>query len=218
MLAALGARASGRPVKYIEDRIDNITASDNHGSDRTYDVELALDAIQSDDGAALPGSGRLRRLFSVRSRHPRQRFFANRRAVQHPRGRCGNLRRVHQQMPAGRLPRFRLGSHQFHDRTHCRCGGRRTQPRSDRFPARQFHPAGRISVPDPDRQSLRQRQLSRRARHGAANARLSTVGATSSQLPAPKDDMSALESRAARKRACSARPNSGCSTAVPDLR
>ena len=44
VLAALGARASGRPVKYIEDRIDNITASDNHGSDRTYDVELALDA------------------------------------------------------------------------------------------------------------------------------------------------------------------------------
>lgn len=44
VLAGLGARASGRPVKYIEDRIDNITASDNHGSDRTYDVELALDA------------------------------------------------------------------------------------------------------------------------------------------------------------------------------
>src|SRR5215472_1712572 len=32
VLAALGSRASGRPVKYIEDRIDNITASDNHGS------------------------------------------------------------------------------------------------------------------------------------------------------------------------------------------
>ena len=44
VLAAVGARASGRPVKYIEDRIDNITACDNHGSDRTYDVELALDA------------------------------------------------------------------------------------------------------------------------------------------------------------------------------
>lgn len=44
VLAGLGARVAGRPVKYIEDRIDNITASDNHGSDRTYDVELALDA------------------------------------------------------------------------------------------------------------------------------------------------------------------------------
>lgn len=44
VLAALASRAAGRPVKYIEDRIDNITASDNHGSDRIYDVELALDA------------------------------------------------------------------------------------------------------------------------------------------------------------------------------
>jgi CO/xanthine dehydrogenase Mo-binding subunit len=44
VLSALGARAASRPVKYIEDRIDNITASDNHGSDRIYDVELALDA------------------------------------------------------------------------------------------------------------------------------------------------------------------------------
>ena len=40
----MGSRTTGRPVKYIEDRIDNITACDNHGSDRTYDVELALDA------------------------------------------------------------------------------------------------------------------------------------------------------------------------------
>jgi CO/xanthine dehydrogenase Mo-binding subunit len=44
VLAGLAARAAGRPVKYIEDRIDNITACDNHGSDRTYDVELALDS------------------------------------------------------------------------------------------------------------------------------------------------------------------------------
>ena len=35
---------TGRPVKYIEDRIDNLTACDNHGSDRIYDAELALDA------------------------------------------------------------------------------------------------------------------------------------------------------------------------------
>src|ERR1700733_5943092 len=44
VLAALASRVAGRPVKYIEDRIDNITASDNHGSDRVYDVELAIDA------------------------------------------------------------------------------------------------------------------------------------------------------------------------------
>ena len=44
VLAALGSRATSRPVKYIEDRIDNITACDGHGSDRIYDVELAVDA------------------------------------------------------------------------------------------------------------------------------------------------------------------------------
>lgn len=42
VLAATLARAAGRPVKYIEDRLDNIMSCDNHGSDRIYDVELAL--------------------------------------------------------------------------------------------------------------------------------------------------------------------------------
>jgi CO/xanthine dehydrogenase Mo-binding subunit len=43
VLAASLARICGRPVKYVEDRIDNIMACDNHGSDRIYDAELALD-------------------------------------------------------------------------------------------------------------------------------------------------------------------------------
>jgi CO/xanthine dehydrogenase Mo-binding subunit len=43
VLAASLARVCGRPVKYVEDRIDNIMACDNHGSDRIYDAELALD-------------------------------------------------------------------------------------------------------------------------------------------------------------------------------
>jgi CO/xanthine dehydrogenase Mo-binding subunit len=44
VLAASLARICGRPVKYIEDRIDNIMSCDNHGSDRIYDAELAIDA------------------------------------------------------------------------------------------------------------------------------------------------------------------------------
>lgn len=51
VLAALAARRVGCPVKYIEDRIDNLTACDHHGSDRIYEVELALD--ENDDMAAL---------------------------------------------------------------------------------------------------------------------------------------------------------------------
>jgi CO/xanthine dehydrogenase Mo-binding subunit len=42
VIAATLARASGRPVKYIEDRIDNITACGAYGCDRIYDVELAV--------------------------------------------------------------------------------------------------------------------------------------------------------------------------------
>ncbi len=36
------ARAAGRPVKYIQDRIENFLNSDAHGSDRIYYAELAM--------------------------------------------------------------------------------------------------------------------------------------------------------------------------------
>ena len=42
VIAATLSRAVGRPVKYLEDRLDNTTASDNMGSDRIYDAELAV--------------------------------------------------------------------------------------------------------------------------------------------------------------------------------
>ena len=41
-IAATLAREVGRPVKFIEDRMDNIMSSDNHASDRIYDAELAI--------------------------------------------------------------------------------------------------------------------------------------------------------------------------------
>jgi CO/xanthine dehydrogenase Mo-binding subunit len=40
--AAVGAKLTGRPVKYSEDRLDHITNGDQHASDRYYDVELAV--------------------------------------------------------------------------------------------------------------------------------------------------------------------------------
>jgi carbon-monoxide dehydrogenase large subunit len=42
VLAGMLSKLTGRPVKYIEDRIDNISNCDHHGSDRIYDVELAV--------------------------------------------------------------------------------------------------------------------------------------------------------------------------------
>lgn len=42
ILTAGLARLSGRPVKYIEDRLEHFLNSDGHGPDRRYDAELAL--------------------------------------------------------------------------------------------------------------------------------------------------------------------------------
>jgi CO/xanthine dehydrogenase Mo-binding subunit len=42
VLAAMCSREVGRPVVYVEDRVDNIANCDHHGSDRIYDVELAV--------------------------------------------------------------------------------------------------------------------------------------------------------------------------------
>lgn len=42
VLAATLARAVGRPVKFMEDRIDNTTGSDSHASDRVYYASLAV--------------------------------------------------------------------------------------------------------------------------------------------------------------------------------
>ena len=41
MLTCTLSRAAGRPVKFIEDRLDNILNADAHGCDRIYDAELA---------------------------------------------------------------------------------------------------------------------------------------------------------------------------------
>ncbi|MGM0591899.1 MAG: xanthine dehydrogenase family protein molybdopterin-binding subunit [Halobacteriota archaeon] len=45
VLAGTLAREVGRPVKFVEDRFDNMLSNDNHGCDRYYEpAELALDA------------------------------------------------------------------------------------------------------------------------------------------------------------------------------
>ena len=43
-IAGALTKATGRPVKFVEDRVDNLAANDNVGPDRFYDAELALDA------------------------------------------------------------------------------------------------------------------------------------------------------------------------------
>jgi CO/xanthine dehydrogenase Mo-binding subunit len=42
VIAGMCSREVGRPVQYLEDRVDNISNCDHHGSDRVYNVRLAL--------------------------------------------------------------------------------------------------------------------------------------------------------------------------------
>ena len=42
VIAGMCSREVGRPVQYLEDRVDNISNCDHHGSDRVYDVQLAV--------------------------------------------------------------------------------------------------------------------------------------------------------------------------------
>jgi CO/xanthine dehydrogenase Mo-binding subunit len=44
VVTALLAMDTGRPVAFVEDRTENLEAGDNHGEERTYDAEVALDA------------------------------------------------------------------------------------------------------------------------------------------------------------------------------
>jgi len=41
-IAGALSKVNGRPVKFMEDRIDNLTANDSQGPDRIYDAELAV--------------------------------------------------------------------------------------------------------------------------------------------------------------------------------
>lgn len=41
-IAGVLSRVTGRPVKFMEDRIDNLTANDSQAPDRIYDAELAV--------------------------------------------------------------------------------------------------------------------------------------------------------------------------------
>jgi carbon-monoxide dehydrogenase large subunit len=49
IVAGALSKATGRPVKFMEDRVDNLAANDNVGPDRFYDAELAV----GDDGEFL---------------------------------------------------------------------------------------------------------------------------------------------------------------------
>ncbi len=42
IIAGMASKVVGRPVRYLEDRYENMSNCDHHGSDRVYDVQLAV--------------------------------------------------------------------------------------------------------------------------------------------------------------------------------
>ena len=153
MIAGMCSRAIGRPVEYLEDRTDNISNCDHHGSDRFYDVELAMmrDGIMR--GIKIDVRRRLRRLHPVRRRPPRQRAGPGRRPVHDRQRAVPGAGGADQQEPAGRLPRVRLRGEQLDARADGRQGRTRARPRpgrpsaartssADQFP--HFIPTGNV--------------------------------------------------------------------------
>ena len=65
-LTAVASRMVGKPVKFIEDRLENMAAGDAHGPDRVWNVRVAsdddgkilgLDLTVIDDAGAYAGRG-----------------------------------------------------------------------------------------------------------------------------------------------------------------
>ena len=100
-IAAMMARVTGRPVKFMQDRLDNIANGDHHGSDRYYEVELAAKA----DGTLLSTRYKVVDNYGAyiqfRRGPARQLARPGRRPLPHEQHRLRPHRGVDQQVPAG---------------------------------------------------------------------------------------------------------------------
>ena len=200
----------GRPVKYMEDRVDNITNCDHHGSDRFYDVELAVDARRHACAASrstsstttAPTSSSASATTATRSRRSSgpYRIRASStgvRAVLTNKCQQGAYRGFGSEVNNWMLERM------------VDKAARRARPRPGRDPPRELHPARGVPVLHPDRQRLRLRRLRGRARQGARAARLRPLAARAGGGCARRGATSASASSPARSAASSAPPSSG---------
>ena len=183
VLTGMLSKVVGRPVKYVEDRLDNLSCCDHHGSERSYDVELAVDAdglftglrldVVDDYGAYIQ--------FGLGTHGNAMAQVVG--PVPDPGHRVPGAGRLHEQMPAGRLPGIRLRGAQLRARAHRRPRGTGAGRRSDRPAATQLHPARAIPLQDPGRQRVRQRQLRCGARQGARARRPPAAAARAGAAP-----------------------------------
>ena len=138
-LAGFCALRTGRPVRYVEDRLDHLATSDHHGSDRWYDAELAvkrdgtllglqIDVID-DYGAFLQ--------FGVGTHgNALSQVAGPYKMQQHP---LPPARRPDEQVPAGRLPRIRLRGAQLGARADDRAGRARARHQAGGDPPQELH-------------------------------------------------------------------------------
>ena len=128
VIAGMCSRAVGRPVVYLEDRVDNISNCDHHGSRPRLRRRARDDARRHDARHQDRHRRRLRRLHPVRRRPPRQRAGPGRRALHDRQRAVPGAGGADQQEPAGRLPGLRLRGQQLDARADGRQGRARARP------------------------------------------------------------------------------------------
>ncbi len=172
---AVASIVTGLPVKWIEDRSENLQA-DSFARDYHIDAEMALDANGRITGLRVKtladhGCCGCRGESVQVPRGPVQHLH---RQLRHEGGARGGGRRVHQQAAGRRcLPLLvpRHGS-RAHDRAHGGHRGPRAGRRSRGIPPAQLHPAGPVPVQVAHRLGIRFRQLRSGAAQGHEGDRL----------------------------------------------
>ena len=171
--ALLSRKAGGRPVKYIEDRMEYLLAGGSQSWDRYYDAALAVKA-----------DGTVTGLSRAAARRPGR----ERRGLWHDLGgeaaggvhrllphRGGAVRREggeHQPRAVLPVPRLRTAAAQLRARIADGHRRARSRPRHRGDPPAQLHPPRAVPLHHPERQRVRQRQLRGGARQGARDGRL----------------------------------------------
>jgi 2-furoyl-CoA dehydrogenase large subunit len=147
------ARRLGAPVRFIEDRLENLRGGDAHGPDRIFDVEMAFAA----DGTVR--AMRMRALDDVgayagRALPARQADRRDRRALPHQERRLRADLRHHEQDAGRGGARLRPVADQFCHRDRHGFDRARARHRPDRIAPPQSHPAGGISLRDSEWQHI----------------------------------------------------------------
>ena len=184
VLAATLARAAGRPVKYLEDRIDNITSCDNHGSDRIYDMEVAV----MNDGT----------ITSLRMKVIDDYGAYLQFGVGHHGNAAAQLTGPYR-IGSGEIALTAVLTNKCQQGAYRGFGSEVTNFVLERMvdaaaeelgmdaggnPAQELHPAGRVPLQDPHRQRLRQRRLRGGARQGAGDGGLPGLAQAPGRGPA----------------------------------